>query len=106
MLVKNDFSKKKLVKEKFLVKRIFFEKNLWSKKFLDPKKLKVQKLFGPKNVWFNKISFEIFGSKLILGKNKLGKFGSVTAEILLIWTNVTRSNVTWNENRRRHRRVP
>ena len=36
-----------------------------------------------------------FKPKKILGPKSLVNIGSVTAEILLIWTNVTRTNVVW-----------
>ena len=45
----------------------------------------VQINFGSKKVWFEKI----------LGQKSLVKIGSVTAEILLIWTNEATSNVAW-----------
>ena len=52
----------------------------------------------PKGLRSQKVLVQKICQKRILSKlgpKSLVKIGSVTAEILLIWTNVTKTNVTW-----------
>ena len=57
----------------------------------------VQKNFGPTKIWGLKICFvkKTYVLEKILGQHFFGKIGSVTAEILLKWTNVARTYVAW-----------
>ena len=98
-----NLGKKKLSIQNFLVKQNFFgpkniwvkkvkiicaQENVWSMKYLGPKK------FCPKKCWTSKIN-----APKKLGPKSLVNIGSVTAEIMPVWTNaatsyVARTNVT------------
>ena len=95
-------------------KKILFPKSFKFKNFLGPIKIAGSKMFGHeiilglKKFWVRKKfgSKEIWSKKILVHKNydpkKLGpkclvKIGPVTAEILLIWTNVARAYVAWTK---------
>ena len=59
------------------------KKSFWSKKN------------GPNEIGTMFLGSNRFKPKKILGPKSLIKIGSVTANILLIWTNVTSTNVVW-----------
>ena len=56
---------------------------------MDEKILTKKKKFGIKKI----LGLKKFRSKKSLGPKSLVKIGSVTAEIFMIWTNVTRTDV-------------
>ena len=99
--VRKSFDLKKKVK-KILFKKISgltkivglqnfaFKGNLSSKFFLGPIKLLVLKKFCPRTFWSTKIM-----TPKKFGPKSLVKIGPVTAETLLIWTNVTRAYLAW-----------
>ena len=78
----NNFDSKKILG----LKRFWVQKELGSKKFGCQTILGPKKTFGSKKFWVQKL--------LRYVKDGL-KLKSVTARILLIWTNVTRTNVGW-----------
>ena len=65
------------------------------KRILGLKKLWVRKKFGSKEIWSKNILVHKNYDPKKLGPKCLVKIGPVTAEILLIWTNVARTNVAW-----------
>ena len=77
--------------KEFTPKQIYWAKKCWA-----PKNFGLKKYFGSeKDFWFEKFwSTEIKALKK-LGPKSLVKVGSVTVEILLIWTNVARTYVAW-----------
>ena len=68
------------------------KKNVWSKKKCGCKKeILVQKIFRSKEVWSTKIRApKKFGPKSLVKIESV-----VTAEILLLWTNVAMTYVAW-----------
>ena len=85
---------KRFRSKKIGVQENFVSKNIWCKIIWVPKKFLVRKIFGNKKFVSNKmlvqknvcLKFEQLGPK-----SKV-KIGSITAELLPIWTNVTRAN--------------
>ena len=99
---KKSFNLKKILG----LKKCWVHKNIWSKRIYTQKELLVKKNVGPQNIldWKN-----ILGQKKISGSKNFGpqkskpwknwvqkvRSKSVTAEILLIWTNAAWTYVVW-----------
>ena len=96
--------KKKFGSEKMWVWKSSGQKFFWFESFLlldknaGPKNLSLKTISGWKNLGLKKFCPRTFWPTKIRNPKKLGpkslvKIGPVTAEILLIWTNVARTNV-------------
>ena len=110
-MVSNNIFENKFKDQKILGAEIFFERNCGSKKNFDLKKnvkknLGLKEIFGLKTLGPNKLLCleKVLSKDILVHKNydpkKLGqkclvKIRPVTAEILLIWTNVTTAYVAW-----------
>ena len=74
-------------------------KRFWFQKLWGPKRILFRsgkKIWGLKNFKSKKYSREkSLGSKKLGVQKSLVKFGSITAEIFLIWTNIAITNVAW-----------
>ena len=66
----------------------FSEKKFWYKNVCGPKKFCVKKYLGLQSLVLNYVIYIIKAPQKLGPKVKLSKIGSITAEILLIWTNV------------------
>ena len=105
MFVQKDFCYKKMWPKRFRIKKNI-QRIFGKKSFFGPKNIWVKKgnIFGPKNFW----SKNILVKKSVVQKNvgpqksrnpKMGpkilvKIGSLTAEVILLWTNVAWTNGT------------
>ena len=82
----------------FLVQPIFFPTNFLRQK---SEKCPVEKLFwskkysGQKKFWPKDMLVQRYLGPQKLGSKRLFKIESVTAEVLLIWANVTKKYVNW-----------
>ena len=88
-----EFRSKKLKFEKNLGQKIFgakefgFQKIFWYKTFLGTNKIMLNEMMVKKY-----LGLKIFYCPEKLGPKSLAKIGPITAELFLIWTNVTRTN--------------